>query len=111
MGAYDAIENVEELSKGKVAHARLDEVRNLGHHTRRALVVSWAPPSVAGDGHVNQRPLSESQHILQTTTGLVPDEALSSEARAHATIDWISESVSIFWRQLTHDSQQEDLRK
>merc|ERR1711907_420513 len=106
------------VTKGQVSHGRLDDptldagecdvvlclevlehipedsehvaLENLGRHTSRALVVSWAPPGIPGDGHVNLKEPQESRMLIEQSTGLIQDEILTSKARSRAQIEWIS---------------------
>ncbi|CAE7610141.1 GSP1 [Symbiodinium microadriaticum] len=128
--AFDAIPGVEEITKGAVRHARLDvqhlelvdagcdvvlclevmehilpsleqqALSNLGLHTKRALVLSWAPPWVPGPGHINQRPPEEAWAVVERQTGLARQPILSEGAQASSSLSWVRESVSIFtWPQ------------
>ncbi|CAE7333776.1 ODA11, partial [Symbiodinium sp. CCMP2456] len=116
--AFDAIPGVEEITKGAVRHARLDvqhlelvdagcdvvlclevmehilpsleqqALSNLGLHTKRALVLSWAPPWVPGPGHINQRPPEEAWAVVERQTGLARQPILSEGAQASSSLSW-----------------------
>ncbi|CAE7303364.1 GSP1 [Symbiodinium natans] len=124
--AFDAIPGVEEITSGAVRYARLDAdklelagvgcdvvlclevmehispatehqaLMNLGLHTKRALVLSWAPPWVPGPGHINQRPPAEAWDLVEIHTGLLRQPSLSAEAQASSSLSWVKESVAIF---------------
>ncbi|CAK0840572.1 unnamed protein product, partial [Prorocentrum cordatum] len=120
--AFDGLHRVTELTRGRVRHARLDApglragrcdvalclevlehvprpreaaaLQNLARHARRALVLSWAPPWVPGEGHVNQRTPEEARRAVAAATGLRLDPGLTAEAAGRAEVDWLAESVA-----------------
>eukprot|EP00439_Symbiodinium_sp_Y106_P073657 s1439_g13.t3 len=134
--AFDAIPGVEEITKGAVRHARLDAqdlelvdagcdvvlclevmehilpsmeqqaLSNLGLHTKRALVLSWAPPWVPGPGHINQRPPEEAWAEVEKQTGLARQPILSEGAQASSSLSWVRESVAVFtWPQAMNEEE------
>eukprot|EP00931_Biecheleriopsis_adriatica_P107807 TRINITY_DN82138_c0_g1_i1.p1 TRINITY_DN82138_c0_g1~~TRINITY_DN82138_c0_g1_i1.p1 ORF type:complete len:510 (-),score=111.94 TRINITY_DN82138_c0_g1_i1:114-1643(-) len=126
--AFDGIPGIEKLSEGHVRHARIDSrhldlagtncdvvlclevlehisreremlaLRNLGYHTRRTLVASWAPPWIPGPGHINQRTPTEGWTVIEETTGLQRNPEVSEGAKMSCTVSWIRESIAIFER-------------
>ncbi|CAJ1409689.1 unnamed protein product [Effrenium voratum] len=123
--AFDGLEDVEELTEGRVRFARLDQplhlegcdvvlcLEVLEHIPReqeatalqnlktalRALVVSWAPPWQPGPGHVNGRSPQEAWQLIEKATGMMRSPELTELAQAKSTVPWIRESVAIFLRE------------
>ncbi|CAK0871459.1 unnamed protein product [Prorocentrum cordatum] len=70
---------------------------NLARHAGQGLVLSWAPPGIEGEGHVNCLELEESRRRVEAL-GLVQDEAATAELRAASHVPWISASVAVYRR-------------
>jgi len=124
--AYDAAEDIEVYTEGRVRHASLADasldvglcdvslclevlehipkqgeapaLRNLDKHSRRALVVSWALPDIPAVGHHNPKSAAEAREAIESATGMRQDEALTRAARAESEISWIKESVAVYLR-------------
>ncbi|CAK0880146.1 unnamed protein product [Prorocentrum cordatum] len=124
--AYDAAPGIEQHTQGRVRHANLVDpsldvgqcdvslclevlehiskqgeapaLRNLGRHSGRALVASWALPDTPAVGHVNTKSAVESREAIERATGLRQDETLTRAARAASEVSWIRESVAVFLR-------------
>eukprot|EP00929_Paragymnodinium_shiwhaense_P014752 TRINITY_DN122711_c0_g1_i1.p1 TRINITY_DN122711_c0_g1~~TRINITY_DN122711_c0_g1_i1.p1 ORF type:complete len:429 (-),score=26.41 TRINITY_DN122711_c0_g1_i1:391-1677(-) len=70
---------------------------NLNRHARSGMVVSWAPPEIEGEGHVNCVPKEESRRRIEAL-GFRQDEGATASLRAAAHIPWIAASVAVYRR-------------
>ncbi|CAK0867396.1 unnamed protein product [Prorocentrum cordatum] len=86
--AYDAAEDIEVYTEGRVRHASLADasldvglcdvslcleapaLRNLDKHSRRALVVSWALPDIPAVGHHNPKSAAEAREAISGDRGI-----------------------------------------
>eukprot|EP00971_Amphidinium_carterae_P210834 4183490-Amphidinium_carterae.1 len=125
--AFDGIEGVNELTDGIVTQVDLSTpleipwragfdwvmclevaehippsreaqfLENLARHARKGLVLSWAPPEIEGEGHVNCQPLEESKRRVEAY-GFVQDKEGTEALRQAAEISWIAASVALYHR-------------
>lgn len=72
-------------------------LRNLDRFAAAGLVISWAPPHVLGEGHVNCLPLDESRRRVEAL-GFAQDVEATASLRAAAQVPWIAESVAVYRR-------------
>eukprot|EP00930_Biecheleria_cincta_P006318 TRINITY_DN107307_c0_g1_i1.p1 TRINITY_DN107307_c0_g1~~TRINITY_DN107307_c0_g1_i1.p1 ORF type:complete len:421 (-),score=88.80 TRINITY_DN107307_c0_g1_i1:121-1350(-) len=72
-------------------------LRNLGRHAASGLILSWAPPGIEGEGHVNCQELDESRRRVEAL-GFVQDEASTASLRAASEVAWIAASVAVYRR-------------
>jgi len=70
---------------------------NLARHALQGLVLSWAPPWIEGEGHVNCLPLDESQERVESF-GFRLDPVATDALRMAADIPWIRASVAVYSR-------------
>ena len=71
-------------------------MNNLKRHARLGLVISWAPPWIEGEGHVNTMKFSESRKKLEGEYGFEYDRGLTKVLREATTISWIKETVAFY---------------
>jgi len=72
-------------------------LENLNRHARAGMVVSWAPPEIEGEGHVNCLPKEESRKRVEML-GFRQDEAATAALRGAAHVPWIAASVAVYRR-------------
>jgi 2-polyprenyl-3-methyl-5-hydroxy-6-metoxy-1,4-benzoquinol methylase len=89
--SFEVGEHVPKLHEGTF-------LRNLVHHARVGVVLSWSNHSGAGRGHVNAQP---QQYILQRMRGLgfARDESATRTLRqAIQTTYWIGDTLNVYRR-------------
>ncbi len=72
-------------------------LRNVNCSARTGVVVSWAPPGQAGNGHVNLRTRAEATERFRGL-GFEPDEAASVTLRAAAKLSWFRRNTMVMRR-------------
>ena len=123
--AFDGVSGISEITEGRVQYLDLAQpftlwrrfdwllclevaehiarehetvfLSNLARHATWGIVLSWAPPHVEGEGHVNCRPLEESRDLVEAL-GFAQDEYATRMLRASAELSWIAESVALYRR-------------
>eukprot|EP00746_Dinoflagellata_sp_MGD_P051997 gnl/MRDRNA2_/MRDRNA2_23082_c0_seq2.p1 gnl/MRDRNA2_/MRDRNA2_23082_c0~~gnl/MRDRNA2_/MRDRNA2_23082_c0_seq2.p1 ORF type:complete len:407 (+),score=74.90 gnl/MRDRNA2_/MRDRNA2_23082_c0_seq2:92-1312(+) len=125
--AFDGVSGIDDITEGKVSYIDLSQefrihwqdafdwvmsievaehippqmestfLSNVNRHARSGLVLSWAPPWVEGEGHVNCQPLDESRQRVESM-GFRQDEEATIALRKASQISWISESIAIYRR-------------
>jgi len=70
---------------------------NLARYARHGLILSWAPPGIEGEGHVNCLPLDESQRRMEMW-GFTQDTQATALLRGASHVPWISASVAVYRR-------------
>eukprot|EP00927_Polykrikos_kofoidii_P071534 TRINITY_DN67796_c0_g1_i1.p1 TRINITY_DN67796_c0_g1~~TRINITY_DN67796_c0_g1_i1.p1 ORF type:complete len:401 (-),score=59.61 TRINITY_DN67796_c0_g1_i1:152-1354(-) len=123
--AFDGVAGVAEITQGRVSEIDLSRpiklwrtfdwvmsievaehispeseatyLRNLASHAVEGLIVSWAPPHVAGEGHINCKSVDESKAIIERL-GFLQDEDATRLLRSEASLKWIGESVALYRR-------------
>eukprot|EP00927_Polykrikos_kofoidii_P073036 TRINITY_DN69107_c0_g1_i1.p1 TRINITY_DN69107_c0_g1~~TRINITY_DN69107_c0_g1_i1.p1 ORF type:complete len:400 (+),score=72.33 TRINITY_DN69107_c0_g1_i1:183-1382(+) len=123
--AFDGVSGVAEITDGRVSEVDLSKpfklwrtfdwvmsievaehiapaseatyLRNLAEHALEGLVVSWAPPHVLGEGHINCKSVEESRVAIERL-GFKQDEDATRRLRNEASLTWIGESVALYRR-------------
>lgn len=70
---------------------------NLARHSRQGLILSWAPPDIDGEGHVNCQRLEDSRERVEAL-GFVQDSKATAALRASSEVPWIGASVAVYRR-------------
>ncbi|CAE7809641.1 unnamed protein product, partial [Symbiodinium sp. CCMP2592] len=70
---------------------------NLGRHAKQGLILSWAPPGIDGEGHVNCQELDESKRRVEAL-GFLQDVEATEDLRAACEVPWIAASVAVYRR-------------
>lgn len=70
---------------------------NLAQHATSGLILSWAPPGIEGEGHVNCLPLEESRRRIEAL-GFVQDTGSTAKLREASQVPWIRASVAAYRR-------------
>jgi len=70
---------------------------NLARYSGAGLILSWAPPGIEGEGHVNCLPLEESRARVEAL-GFTQDMAATEVLRVAAEVPWIGASVALYRR-------------
>jgi hypothetical protein len=78
-------------------------LRNLTTQAKRQLVMSWAVPGQAGDGHVNNRPNTFAIWKVQQL-GFQLDLAMTKVLRQRASLFWFQNTLLVFKRGDTHSA-------
>jgi len=73
-------------------------LKNIDAFAGQGMVISWAPPHILGEGHVNTKSAVESRGLIETTLGFTIDEEITAKLRANAQLSWIGESVAFYRR-------------
>lgn len=72
-------------------------LENLDRHAASGLILSWAPPHIVGEGHVNCLELEESRQRVEAL-GFAQDTVATQALREAAQVSWIAESVAVYRR-------------
>eukprot|EP00434_Breviolum_minutum_P014704 symbB.v1.2.012966.t1/scaffold906.1/size153294/11 len=72
-------------------------LQNLGSHASEGLVLSWAPPGIEGEGHVNCQELEESKKRVEAL-GFRQDVAATAALRKASEVSWIAASIAVYRR-------------
>ena len=64
-----------------------------GHERRE--VLSWAPPHIEGEGHVNCKEPADSRAVIEAR-GFRQDEEATAALRAATTLSWVAESIAVY---------------
>ncbi|CAJ1396640.1 unnamed protein product [Effrenium voratum] len=77
-------------------------LRNLRWHASQGLVLSWAPPGIEGEGHVNCQELEESRRRVEAL-GFRQDEEATAALREASQVPWIAASVAVYRCKLSNE--------
>eukprot|EP00435_Cladocopium_sp_Y103_P012755 s634_g3.t1 len=72
-------------------------LENLGKHASEGLILSWAPPGIEGEGHVNCQELEESRKRVEAL-GFYQDVGATVALRETSQVPWIAASVAVYRR-------------
>eukprot|EP00392_Amoebophrya_sp_AT5.2_P014789 g14950.t1 len=86
------IEVAEHIPPGEKADAFL---ANLQRFARTGLIISWAPPWVLGEGHVNTMTFEESRAKIEPL-GFRMNAEITEALRAASQLSWVKESVAYY---------------
>lgn len=119
---YDGVDDIYERTGGMVNHIELTVKNELGEadyvvclevaehipkdfeqiflenlvsHSKKAVILSWAPPEQSGVGHVNTKKKEDVVRLMQAR-GYELDESNSKIVRDAATLPWIKKNLMIF---------------
>ena len=122
MRGYDGVDDIYERTGGMVNHIELTVKNELGEadyvvclevaehipkdfeqiflenlvsHSKKAVILSWAPPEQSGVGHVNTKKKEDVVRLMQAR-GYELDESNSKIVRDAATLPWIKKNLMIF---------------
>ncbi|CAD7937125.1 unnamed protein product [Amoebophrya sp. A120] len=89
------IEVAEHIPPGE---REAEFLANLNNFAKDGLIISWAPPHILGEGHVNTLPPAESRRRLEAL-GLKLDERITRRLRAKSELSWVRESIAFYRRE------------
>lgn len=119
---YDGVHDIYVRSGGAVSHADLTEhvklgsadfvvclevaehipkkyeeifLKNVLTHCEQSLILSWAPPSQGGVGHVNTKERADVVELLYQK-GFQIDEGATNMLLRAATLPWFKENLMVF---------------
>lgn len=70
-------------------------LRNIVTHSEKSIILSWAPPSQTGVGHVNTKERDDVIEML-SVRGYLVNEAATSMLVGAATLPWFKENLIVF---------------